>query len=85
MLALMNELVLANTETLATAIRNFVGPILMVVVGIIAITFLVRREMTQFITFLIIAVVVFAIFYAPSIIKNLAQGVAGSAGGEWTG
>lgn len=84
-LALISDFVLADSTSLANSIRNFVGPILMVAVGIIAITFLVRREMTQFILFLVIAVAVFAIFYAPDIIKSLAQGVASGAGGSWEG
>lgn len=76
---------IADSASLANSIRGFVGPILMVAVGIIAITFLVRREMTQFILFLVIAVAVFALFYAPDIIKQLAQGVASGAGGTWEG
>jgi type IV secretory pathway VirB2 component (pilin) len=83
---LINGIVIAaGSEELATAIRNFVGPILLVVIGIIAIPFLVRREMTQFIMFVVIAIAVFALFYAPDIIKNLAEGVAGGAGGDWKG
>lgn len=81
MLALMNELVLGNTAQIATAIRNFVAPILLVVVSIIAITFIVRREMTQFITFIIITIAVFVLFYSPEILKVLADTFARSAGG----
>jgi type IV secretory pathway VirB2 component (pilin) len=88
-LALITDFVLAaGSEDLANSIRSFVGPILLVVIGIIAIPFLVRREMTQFIMFVVIAIAVFLLFYAPDIIKNLAQGVnegAGGAGGTWKG
>lgn len=85
-LALVNDFVLAaGTQTLADTVRDFVGPILMIVVGIIALTFLVRREMTQFIMFLVITIAVFAIFYAPGILKSLAKGVAdGADAGTWT-
>lgn len=85
-LILINDIV-ANTtgSSLADGIRNFIGPILMLVVGIIAITFLVRREMTQFILFLVIAIVVFILFFAPNVLKNIAQGVESSTktGGQW--
>lgn len=85
-IALVTDFVLAaGTDQLANSIRAFVGPILLVVIGIIAIPFLVRREMTQFIMFVVIAIAVFALFYAPDIIKNLAEGVATPAGGTWKG
>lgn len=85
-LALANDFILgAGTEILANTVRDFIGPILMIVVGVIALTFLVRREMTQFIMFLIITIAVFAIFYAPGILKSLAKGVAdGADAGTWT-
>lgn len=75
----------ANGNSLANGIRNFLGPILMLIMGIVAITFLFRREMTQFVIFLVIAIVVAIIFYAPNVIKNIAQGVEKGAGtgGSW--
>lgn len=85
-LALATDFVLAaGSEGLANAIRSFVGPILLVAIGIIAIPFLVRREMTQFIMFVVIAIAVFLLFYAPDIVKNLAEGVAKEGGGAWKG
>lgn len=88
-LALITDFVLAaGSEGLANSIRSFVGPILLVAIGIIAIPFLVRREMTQFIMFVVIAIAVFLLFYAPDIIQNLAKGVndsAGDSGGTWKG
>lgn len=88
-LALITDFVLAaGSEGLANSIRSFVGPILLVAIGIIAIPFLVRREMTQFIMFVVIAIAVFLLFYAPDIIQNLAKSVndsAGTDGGTWKG
>lgn len=75
-----------GSEQLADAVRNFVGPILLLIIGIIAITFLVKREMTQFIIFLVIAIVVALIFYAPGIISSLAGSVANEVDTKgWTG
>lgn len=85
---LTNHLVLAaGGDSLATGIRNFIGPLLMLTMGIVAMTFLFRREMTQFMIFLIIAIVVSIIFYAPGIISNLAKDVStqSGSGGTWNG
>lgn len=87
-LSAVNDFVLAagtSGDSLAKGIRNFVGPILLLVMGIVAITFLFRREMTQFVIFLVIAIVVAIIFYAPDVIKNIAKGVEGGTGtkGSW--
>lgn len=85
-LALVTDFVVAaGSEELAEAIRNFVGPILLVVIGIIAIPFLVRREMTQFIMFVVIAIAVFLLFYAPGIVESLAKSVATETGATWKG
>lgn len=89
-ITLVNDFVIAaatSGNTLADGIRNFIGPILMLVVGVIAITFLLKREMTQFLIFLVIAIVVFILFYAPDVLKNIAQGAEGAAGtkGQWKG
>lgn len=85
---LTNHFVLAaGGDSLATGIRNFVGPLLMLTMGLVAMTFLFKREMTQFMIFLVIAILVCIIFYAPDILKNLAQSVNTSSGngGTWGG
>jgi phosphate/sulfate permease len=87
-LSFVNDFVLAaGGDSLATGIRNFIGPLLMLTMGIVAMTFLFRREMTQFMIFIIIAIVVAIIFYAPDIIKNLAKDVSNQSGsgGTWNG
>lgn len=87
-LSFVNDFVLAaGGDSLATGIRNFIGPLLMLTMGLVAMTFLFKREMTQFMIFLVIAILVAIIFYAPDIIKNLAQSVNTSSGngGTWGG
>ena len=78
-------IVAAGSESLVNGIRDFIGPILMLIMGIVAITFLFRREMTQFMIFIGIAIVVAVIFYAPGLISNIAKNVNESTGngGEW--
>lgn len=81
-LLVQNFIVAATGAELAQGIRDFVGPILMLVMGIVAITFLFRREMTQFIIFLVIAVVVAIIFYSPDLVQNIGKDVDKSVGGS---
>lgn len=74
MLSLIQDHILANgADTLVTQIRNFVAPFVLLATSLIAITFLFKRQMMQFLTFAIIAVAVFAIFYAPSLLSNLGK------------
>lgn len=84
----VNDFIIAAAnpgDGIAKGIRNFIGPLLLLVMGIVAITFLFRREMTQFLIFLVIAIVVAIIFYAPDAIKNIAKGVEQNTGtkGKW--
>ena len=82
----INDLVFAASgNSIATGIRNFIGPILMLIMGCVSIVFLFQRQMTQFVIFLVIAVVVAIIFYAPGIITNLGKSVNDSSGvkGSW--
>lgn len=80
LMTIQSYIVAASGTDIANGIRNFVGPILMLVMGIVAITFLFRREMTQFIIFLVIAIVVAIIFYAPDIIANIGKDVSKEVG-----
>lgn len=85
-IAPINDLVVAaGSESLVDGIRNFIGPVLMLIMGLVAIGFLFKRELTGFLTFLGIAIVVAIIFYAPGLITNIAQNVNSSTGngGEW--
>lgn len=88
--ASMDALIHANSyivgattgKGIADGIRAFVGPILMMVMGIVAITFLFKREMTAFIIFLVISIVVAIIFYGPGLIVSIGQGVNKEVGGS---
>lgn len=71
-----------SSNNIVKIIRNFVGPIVLLIVSLLAITFLFRREMTQFIIFIVIGVVVLAIFYVPDFIANLGKNV-GKEGKNW--
>ncbi len=85
LLSFVTDITAASGASLAKGIRGFIGPILMLIMGLVAITFLFRREMTQFMIFLGIAIVVAIVFYAPDFIVNLAKGVnkESGVGGKW--
>lgn len=67
---------------IADMIRTFVGPIALLACGIAALTFLFQRQFMQMIIFLAIAVVVFAVFYAPDMIKEFSKNFGDAAGKE---
>lgn len=81
-ISFVNDFVVAagETQSLADGIRGFVGPILLLCISLVAITFLFRREMTQFFIFLVIAIVVALLFYAPDLVKNLAKATNSATG-----
>lgn len=75
----VSALTVANSASgLADQIRNFVGPLAMLACGIFALVFLVQRQFMQMLIFIIIAVVVFAIFYVPEMLSNLGQSLGES-------
>lgn len=57
--------------------RNFIAPIFMLIVGIIALSFLFRRQLSQFIQFALLVVLIGVLFYWPGLIKAFATWVAG--------
>jgi type IV secretory pathway VirB2 component (pilin) len=88
MLALVNDFLLANvSDDIVKTVQAYVGPILLLIIGIVALTFLFKREMMQFVIFIVIAILVSIFFYAPGVIKSIAQSFTGEtgidAGGDW--
>jgi len=81
MLALVNNFILANiSDDIVKTVQAYVGPILLLLIGIVALTFLFKREIMQFVIFLIIAILVSVLFYAPGVIKAIAQQFTGQTG-----
>lgn len=62
-------------------IRDFITPIFLLVVGIVAITFLFRRQTTQLIQFILIATLVGVLLFSPEIIQSFSTWVADVFGG----
>lgn len=71
----------AYGEGLAGVVKAFIAPLLMLVIGIIAMTFLFKRQLTQFFQFIAIAVLVGVFFYTNAA-ETLARWVAGFFGGS---
>jgi Na+/H+ antiporter NhaC len=85
MLALINDIILANAATdLVDTLRAYIGPILLLIIGAVAITFLLKRQVSQFLIFIGIAIFVAILFYAPSFITAISSNfVEESDTGNW--
>lgn len=71
----------ATGNTFASNIRTFIGPIVLLGIGLGALKFLFQRQMTQFFQFMAIAVLVGVFFYTPNVVENLATWLGSLFGG----
>jgi hypothetical protein len=69
-----------NTKGLATWLQSIFGPLFLAIVGIVALFFLFTREITRFVQFIVLAIVIAVIFYFPNSIVTIARGVATALG-----
>ena len=65
-----------STTGLVNYLQGLFGPLFLGIVGIVALFFLFTREIIRFVQFLVLAVAIAVIFYTPSIVQTLAQGIA---------
>ena len=76
-----SPLVLAlSSQGLVTSLQGLFGPLFLGIVGIVAIFFLFTREITRFVQFIVLAVAIAVVFYTPSIVQTLADGIANALG-----
>ena len=61
-------------------LQGLFGPLFLGIVGIVALFFLFTREIIRFVQFVVLAVAIAVIFYTPSIVQMLAQGIAKALG-----
>jgi hypothetical protein len=69
-----------NTSGLVNYLQGLFGPLFLGIVGIVALFFLFTREIIRFVQFLVLAVAIAVVFYTPSIVQTLAQGIASALG-----
>jgi hypothetical protein len=69
-----------NTEGLVKYLQGLFGPLFLGIVGIVALFFLFTREITKFVQFIVLAVLIAVVFYTPSIVHTLAIGIANALG-----
>jgi uncharacterized membrane protein YoaK (UPF0700 family) len=62
-------------------IRDFITPIFLLIVGVVAMTFLFKRQTTQLIQFMLIATLVGMLLFSPEIISNFSTWVSDVFGG----
>jgi hypothetical protein len=69
-----------STQGLVTYLQSLFGPLFLGIVGIVALFFLFTREITRFVQFIVLAVLIAVVFYTPSIVQELATGIANALG-----
>ena len=69
-----------STSGLVSYLQGLFGPLFLGIVGIVALFFLFTREIIRFVQFLVLAVAIAVVFYTPSIVQTLAQGIANALG-----
>lgn len=62
-----------DIDSIVDNIRDFITPIYLLVVSIVAIVFLLRRQTSALIQFMVIAVIVGILLFSPEIIQGLAD------------
>jgi hypothetical protein len=69
-----------NTNNLVTYLQGLFGPLFLGLVGIVALFFLFTREITRFVQFIVLAILIAVVFYTPNIVELLAKGIANALG-----
>jgi hypothetical protein len=62
---------------IADGVRNFVAPFFLLAIGIAAMSFLFKRQMTEFLQFIVLGVGVAVFFYVPGVVEKVANTIAG--------
>jgi hypothetical protein len=69
-----------STQNLVDYLQGLFGPLFLGIVGIVAIFFLFSREITRFVQFIVLAILIGVVFYVPQIVETLAKGIATALG-----
>jgi hypothetical protein len=64
-----------NTNGLVSYLQGLFGPLFLGIVGIVALFFLFTREIIRFVQFVVLAVAIAVIFYTPSIMQTVVDGI----------
>jgi EamA domain-containing membrane protein RarD len=67
-------------ETLVSTIKTYIGPFLLLVIGVMAFKFISNNQITAFITFVVCAIIVAVLFYYPGIIESIAKSFYSTSG-----
>lgn len=69
-----------SAADIVTKIQAFVGPLLLLAIGVIAIKHLMTRQMTQFFQFMALAILVLLLFYTPGVLVGIVNVIGGFFG-----
>lgn len=61
---------------IANAIRDFIAPFFLLAIGIAAMSFLFKRQMTEFLQFIALGAGVAVFFYVPGVVEKIANTIA---------
>lgn len=71
----------ASGQKLADTLRNWIAPLFLLAISVAAMTFLFKRQVTEFLQFAALGVGVAVFFYVPGVVEGLARFIAGALGG----
>lgn len=69
-----------SSQGLVNWLQGLLGPLFLGAVSITAVFFLFTRELTRFVQFVLLAVLIAVVFYTPGIVQTLAAAITSSLG-----
>lgn len=69
-----------SSDDLVQFLRDWIAPVFLLLVGIVALTFLWRRQMMEFLQFFALAIGIAVFFYFPEFLETIAEAVANTLG-----
>lgn len=73
---------IVNVNTVTNNIRLFLAPLVLLIISIVAVMFLLKKQMKKFIEFAILAIATGVFFYTPGIVQSVATTISGLFGGK---
>lgn len=66
-----------DVNSFVNTARDFIAPIFLLIVGLVALSFLMRRNLTAFFQFFALTVLIGVLFYVPGIIEAFSTWASG--------
>jgi hypothetical protein len=69
-----------DPQSFADTMRATIAPIFLLIVGVVALSFLMRRQLSQFIQFFALTVLIGVLFYVPNVVESFSKWFASLLG-----